>query len=78
MGVTNRPGKVDGKTKRLIALALSIAERCEPCFKSHFQSALAEGITRDEIEEVAWVVTSFTGCTGRMFYQEIMKEIDEG
>jgi len=69
------PGVVDAKTKRLLAIALSISQRCAPCFRTHLRLALGEGITREEIEEVAWVATSFTGCTGRMFYQEIMKEL---
>lgn len=70
------PGKVDARAKRLAAIALSISQRCEACFLIHTRNALKEGIGHDEIEEMAWVATSFTGCTGRMFYQEMMKKLE--
>ena len=71
----NAPGKVDARSKRLAAIALSIAMKCEPCLVAHVKHALAEGITRDEIEEMAWLATSFSGCTGRMFFQEVMAKL---
>ena len=77
MKTAAEPGLLDGRTKRLLAIALSISQRCAPCLKIHARNALREGITREEIEEVAWVAASFTGCTGRMFYQDIMKELSE-
>ena len=75
MKATGSPGLVDARTKRLLSIALSISQRCKPCLKIHIQNALREGITQEEIEEVAWVATSFTGCSGRMFYQEVLKEM---
>jgi selenide, water dikinase len=67
------PGLVDAKTKRLVGIALSISQHCEPCLKIHLQNALNEGISRGEIDEIAWVAASFTGCTGKMFYQETLQ-----
>ncbi len=75
MKIAGEPGLVDARTKKLIAIALSIVEKCEPCLKHHVRSARDMGITADEIEEVAWLATSFSGCTGRMFYQEKLKEL---
>jgi selenide, water dikinase len=71
-------GKVDGRTKRLISVALSIGLRCVPCFQHHAQAALGEGIDRGELEEIGWLVTSFTGCTGRMFFLEQMQKLGKG
>jgi len=68
-------GRVDARTKKLISIALSIAQHCEPCLVHHVQSAFDQGITRAEMDEVAWLATSFTGCTGRMFYLDVMKKI---
>jgi len=75
MKTVGQGGVVDARTKRLVSVALSIAQRCEPCFITHATNALKEGITREEIEEIAWVAISFTGCTGRMFYLDMMKRI---
>ncbi len=33
----NAPGALDGKTKRAVAIALSVHARCEPCVKSHIK-----------------------------------------
>lgn len=77
MQTAGAAGAVDGRTKRLISIALSISQRCAPCLKTHVRNALSEGITKAEIEEAAWVAVSFTGCTGRMFYQEMMKELGD-
>ncbi len=71
MKVSGEGGLVDAKTKKFVAIALSIGQHCEPCLKHHLQSALQQGISWDEIEEIAWEAASFTGCTGRMFYQEV-------
>ena len=70
------PGLIDARAKKLTAIALSIAVRCEPCLKIHLKSALQMGITRDEIEEVAALAISFGGCSAMMFYKEVLKEIE--
>ncbi|MBE7558356.1 selenide, water dikinase SelD [bacterium] len=75
MKAAGEPGLVDARTKKLVAIALSIVEKCEPCLKHHVRSARDMGISMEEIEEIAWLATSFSGCTGRMFYQEQLKEL---
>jgi len=45
------PKALDVKTKELIALAISVATRCDPCIAFHAQSAVTQGATRDEIME---------------------------
>lgn len=78
MKSVNTPGSVDGRTKRLLGIALSISERCGPCLRMHLSAALQEGITVAEIEEVAWVVISFCGAPAKMFYDEIKKQLEIG
>ena len=41
----------DGKTKELIALAISVATRCSPCIAYHAEGAAKQGATREEILE---------------------------
>jgi selenide,water dikinase len=70
MAAANRPGLIDARAKKLMAIALSVVQRCEPCLKSHMKSALSMGITREEIDEAARLAIAFGGCTAMMFYRE--------
>jgi AhpD family alkylhydroperoxidase len=45
------PKALDGKTKELIALGISIAIRCDDCIAFHIKAALERGATREEISE---------------------------
>lgn len=40
---------LDGKTKELIALGISVAVRCDDCIAFHVKAAFDQGATRDEI-----------------------------
>ena len=42
---------LDPKTKELIALAISVAIRCDGCVAFHAQAAVDRGATRDEVLE---------------------------
>ena len=50
-------GVLDRKTKELIALALSVAARCDPCIGFHMQTLVKLGVTRQEIDETLGVTT---------------------
>ena len=39
---------LDGKTKELIALGISVAIRCDDCIAFHAKAALKQGASRDE------------------------------
>jgi selenide, water dikinase len=69
----NAPGALDGKTKRAIAIALSVLARCEPCVKSHLKKAREEGFSQAEIDEAAWVAIAFGGSPTMVFYQASRK-----
>jgi len=45
------PGALDVKTKELIALAISVATRCDDCIAFHGKAAVEHGGTREEILE---------------------------
>jgi AhpD family alkylhydroperoxidase len=45
------PKALDAKTKELIALAISIAVRCDDCIAFHTKAAVDRGATRDEVLE---------------------------
>lgn len=74
MKAANAPGRIDGRNKKLMAIALSIAQRCRPCLKIHLQSAIQMGLSAEEIDEAAQLAIAFGGCTALMFYKEIRQE----
>ena len=43
---------LDSKTKELIALAISVAVRCDDCIAFHVKAAFEQGASRDEVAEV--------------------------
>ncbi len=45
------PKALDTKTKELIALAISVAVRCDDCIAFHVKAAVQQGATRDEVME---------------------------
>jgi alkylhydroperoxidase/carboxymuconolactone decarboxylase family protein YurZ len=46
-------GPVDGKTRRLVKLALAIGARSEGAVHSHARRGLEEGLSADELRHVA-------------------------
>jgi selenide,water dikinase len=75
MRKANGKGEIDRRAKKLIAVALSVAQRCRPCLVAHIKGALSMGITRAEIEEAAALAVSFAGCPSLMMYKEVCEEI---
>jgi len=69
-------GKIDKRAKKLMAIALSVAQKCRPCLVSHMQGALAMGISMAEIDEAAHLAISFAGCPSMMLYKEVCRELD--
>ncbi len=65
------PHGLDAYTKQAIAIALSVAMRCEPCLKMHLKNARAKGFTQTEIDEAAWMGVSFAGSPAMVFYEQI-------
>ncbi len=48
---TYKPSVLDRKTKELIAIAASLAAKCQGCLDGHIKKALKFGATREEISE---------------------------
>jgi AhpD family alkylhydroperoxidase len=64
------PHGLDAYTKQAMAIALSVATRCEPCLKMHLKNAKEKGFTQDEIDEAAWMGISFGGSPTMVFYEQ--------
>jgi len=74
LGAANAPGALDAYTKRIVAIALSVLARCEPCVKAHVEKAREMGISQEEIDEAAWMAISFGGCPPMMFYNALKQK----
>jgi len=69
----SQPGALDAYTKQAIAIALSVANRCEPCLKMHLKKAREKGFTQEEIDEAAWMAISFGGSPLMVWYDKVKK-----
>ena len=76
MKLANAEGLIDKRAKKLMAIALSVAQRCKPCLIIHIKSALAMGISKAEIEEAATLAISFSGCPAMMFYKDVCAKLN--
>jgi AhpD family alkylhydroperoxidase len=70
-------GILDAKTKELIALALSVAARCDPCIGFHMKSLVKLGATRQEIDETLGVTTYMGGGPSLMYAANAIAAFDE-
>jgi selenide, water dikinase len=73
MKATNAPGTLDARTKKAIAIALSVAAKCEPCLKNHILGARDVGFSQEEIDEAAWMAIAFGGSPLMMFYKTLRR-----
>jgi selenide,water dikinase len=71
MKAANAPGALDAATKQALAIALSVAARCDPCTRNHIKKARDMGFSQDEIDEAAWMAIAFGGSPVMMFYEGV-------
>ena len=69
----NAPGAFDARTKRAMAIALSVVTKCEPCLKIHIGKARDMGFSQEEIDEAAWMAIAFGGSPTMMFYNRLRR-----
>ena len=69
----NAPGAFDARTKRAMAIALSVVTKCEPCLKIHIGKARETGFSQEEIDEAAWMAIAFGGSPTMMFYNRLRR-----
>jgi len=70
-------GVLDKKTKELIALALSVAARCDPCIGFHAQTLVKLGATRQEVDETLGVAVYMGGGPSMMYAASAVAAFDE-
>lgn len=71
------PGVLDAKTKELIAMALSVAARCDPCIGFHAKALVKLGATRAQLDETLGVATYMGGGPSLMYAANAVAAFDE-
>jgi len=74
----SRAGPLDGRTRRLIHLALAIAAGSEGATHSHARRAGSEGISREELEHVAVLAITTVGWSQAMKGLAWVRDITRG
>ncbi len=70
-----KPGALDGKTKELIGLAVSIMVDCIPCIGNHYKKAVEAGASHEEISEVLPVVMAINCGTKSAKYSILISDL---
>ena len=70
-------GALSARVKELMALAVSIAVRCEGCIAYHVHDAVAAGATRQELLETIGVAVMMGGGPALMYSAHAQDAIDQ-
>jgi AhpD family alkylhydroperoxidase len=70
-------GALDVKTKELMALAISIAVRCEGCIAYHTHDAIQAGATRQELLETVGVAIMMGGAPASIYAVHAIDAMDQ-
>lgn len=70
-------GAISTATKELMALAISICERCEPCVGYHLERALAAGADAEQARETIGVAIAMGGGPAAVYGARAGALLDE-
>jgi AhpD family alkylhydroperoxidase len=71
------PGVLDHKTKELVALAISVAIRCDGCIGYHARGAVRTGATRQEVAEILAVAVQMGGGPSVNYAADALRAYDQ-
>lgn len=71
------PGALDAKTKELMALAIGVAVRCDPCVTYHAAAAVKQGATRDEVAEAMALAVYMGAGPSAMYAAQGLEAFDQ-
>jgi len=74
---TVEDGALNTKTKELMALAISVAVRCEGCIAYHVHDAVKAGATRQELLETIGVAIMMGGGPALMYAAHALDAIEQ-
>ena len=72
-----KSGALDAKTKELIAMALSVGSRCDPCIGFHGKALVKLGATRAEVQEMLGMCVYMGGGPSLMYAAAALAAYEE-
>lgn len=72
-----KAGALDAKTKELIAMALAVGARCDPCIGFHAKALAKCGATRAEVQETLGMCVYMGGGPGLMYAASALAAYEE-
>ena len=76
-GTATHDGALDKKTKELIAMALSVAARCDPCLGCHAEALVKLGATQAKFEEMLGLCVYMGGGPSLMYADNALQAYEE-
>lgn len=70
-------GALDGKTKELLAIAIAVALRCDPCITYHVEGARKKGASREEIAETMGLAVYMGAGPSAMYAAQALEAFDQ-
>ena len=67
-----KTGKLDAKTRELIALAVAVTRQCDGCITVHTDAAVKHGATREEIAEALGVAVAVNAGAALVYSARVM------
>jgi AhpD family alkylhydroperoxidase len=71
-----KDGALSLREKELIAAAISVALRCEPCINLHTRGCIKAGATREQVLEAAAVAAMMQGGPGLVYVPQVLRVLD--
>ena len=68
---------LDTKTKELLALAISVAVRCDPCIAFHTEAAVKQGASREEVLETIGLAIYMGAGPSVMYAARALEAFDQ-
>jgi AhpD family alkylhydroperoxidase len=68
---------LDGKTKELVALAISVAIRCAPCIAYHAEGAVKAGASRAAVAETLAMAVYLGAGPSVMYAAQALEAVDQ-
>lgn len=70
-------GALDPKTKELMAVAISISQRCDGCVGFHVRGAVRHGASREEMMDTISVAIMMNGGPGTVYGAYALEAYDQ-
>jgi len=65
-------GKLDAKTRELVALAVAVTRQCDGCIVVHTDAAIRHGASREEVAEALGVAVAVNAGAALVYSARVM------